>query len=46
MFRRAGLAVVMGQAPEAVKQEADFVAKSSEECGVADAISRFILPRI
>lgn len=46
MFRRAGLAIAMGQASAAVQAEAHFVAASNEQAGVADAIARFILPRI
>lgn len=45
MFRRAGLAIAMGQASEAVKAEAHEVAASNEDAGVADAITRFVLPR-
>lgn len=46
MFRRAGLAIAMGQARPAVQEAAHEVAASNEEAGVADAIARFILPRI
>lgn len=46
MFRRAGLSIAMGQAEPAVQAEADFVAASNEDCGVADGIARFILPRL
>lgn len=46
MFRRAGLAIAMGQAHEAVRAAAHDVAASNEDAGVADAIARFILPRI
>ncbi len=44
MFARAGLSVVMGQAPDEVKARATHVAKSNDEDGVADAIARFVLP--
>ena len=44
MFARAGLSVVMGQAPDEVKAKATHVAKSNDEDGVADAIDRFVLP--
>lgn len=44
MFARAALSVAMGQAPEAVRAAATHVARSNEEDGVADAITRFILP--
>jgi Cof subfamily protein (haloacid dehalogenase superfamily) len=43
MFARAGLAIAMGQAPEAVRAAADFVTVSNEEDGVAAAIDRFVL---
>ena len=46
MFRRAGLAIAMGQAKPAVQAEAQFIAASCEDAGVADAIERFILPRL
>ncbi len=46
MFRVAGLAIAMGQSNAAVKAEADCVALSNEEAGVADAIRRFVLPRL
>ena len=46
MFRRAGLAIAMGQASAAVQAEAHFVAASNEQAGVADAIARYVLPRI
>lgn len=45
MFRRAGLAIAMGQAAEDVQAAADEVTGSNEEDGVAQAIERFILPR-
>ncbi len=46
MFRRAGLAIAMGQASAAVQAEAHCVAASNEAAGVADAIRRFVLPRV
>ncbi len=46
MFRRAGLSVAMGQAPDAVKAEADFVSSSNQEDGVAHAIDTFVMPRL
>ena len=46
MFRRAGLAIAMGQSNAAVQAEADCVAASNEDAGVADAIRRFVLPRL
>lgn len=46
MFRRAGLAIAMGQASAAVQAEAQCVATSNEDAGVADAIRRFVVPRL
>ena len=45
MFRRAGLSVAMGQAPDTVKSAADFVSTSNEQGGVAHAIDAFVLAR-
>lgn len=45
MFKRAGLAIAMGQASSEVQQAAQEVTGSNEEDGVASAIERFILPR-
>ncbi len=46
MFRRAGLAIAMGQSNTAVQAEADCIAASNEDAGVADALRRFVLPRL
>jgi Cof subfamily protein (haloacid dehalogenase superfamily) len=46
MFARAGFSVAMGQASANVKQAASAVAASNEDDGVADAIDRFVMPRI
>lgn len=46
MFARAGLAVAMGQAPACVRAAASATAATNEENGVADAVRRFIRPRI
>ncbi len=46
MFRRAGLAIAMGQSNAAVQAAAHCVAAGNEDAGVADAIRRFVLPRI
>lgn len=46
MFQRAGMAIVMGQAPDAVKANATYVTSSNEDCGVAEGIARFILPSV
>lgn len=45
MCQVAGLAVAMGQAPEAVKAAADVVTTSNRDEGFADAVAHFILPR-
>ena len=46
MFARAGLSVAMGQAPACVRAAANAVAATNEEGGVAEAIARFVRPRI
>jgi Cof subfamily protein (haloacid dehalogenase superfamily) len=46
MFARAGLSVAMGQAPANVRAAANATAATNEEAGVADAIVRFVRPRI
>lgn len=46
MFARAGFSVAMGQGPERVRNAAKAVAVSNDEDGVADAIDRFILPKV
>jgi Cof subfamily protein (haloacid dehalogenase superfamily) len=46
MFARAGLSVAMGQAPDTVQAAASATAATNEEDGVADAIVRFIRPRM
>lgn len=46
MFKVAGLAIAMGQAKPEVQAEADAVTASNEEAGVAQAIARFVLPRV
>lgn len=46
MFARAGLSVAMGQAGERVRGAADAVAATNDEDGVADAIARFVRPRL
>jgi cell division protease FtsH len=42
MLRAAGLGVAMGNAADAVKQEADYVTASNDEDGVFDVIARFM----
>lgn len=44
MFEVAGLAIAMGNASDAVKQQANFVTLSNAEDGVASAIDQFVLP--
>jgi Cof subfamily protein (haloacid dehalogenase superfamily) len=46
MFARAGLSVAMGQAPAGVRNAANAIATTNEENGVADAIARFVRPRV
>lgn len=46
MFDRAGIAVAMGQAPDAVKAKADYTSTSNDEDGVAHAIDTILLPMI
>ncbi|WP_428313276.1 HAD family hydrolase [Hydrocarboniphaga sp.] len=46
MFEKAGLAIAMGQASDAVKARAAFVTDSNVDDGVASAIRRYVLPRV
>jgi len=46
MFERAGIAIVMGQAPEAVKAKAAYVSTTNDEDGVAHAIDTILLPML
>lgn len=46
MFRQAGLSIAMGQAEASVASQADQVTGSNLEDGVAQAITRFILPEL
>jgi hydroxymethylpyrimidine pyrophosphatase-like HAD family hydrolase len=43
MIQGAGLGVAMGQAPEAVRREADLVAPAFEADGVASIIDEVLL---
>jgi Cof subfamily protein (haloacid dehalogenase superfamily) len=43
LFRAAGLAVAMGNAPDAVRREADYVTADVDHDGVAAAIEKFVL---
>ena len=46
MFRVAGFAIAMGQAPEAVKAEARAVTAANTEDGFAKAVATLVLPRM
>mgnify|MGYP003288725164 CR=1 FL=1 len=46
MFARAGLSVAMGQAPASVRTAANATAATNNEGGVAEAVTRFVRPRI
>ena len=43
MLRYTALSIVMGNAPEEVKKEADQIAGSAEENGVAQALEQWVL---
>ena len=43
MIRLAGLGVAMGNAPEALRAQADFVTATNDEEGLREVIERFIL---
>ena len=45
MFKVAGYAIAMGQAPDAVKAAADSVTGSNADNGFATAVDRLVLPR-
>jgi hypothetical protein len=44
MLRFAGLGVAMGNAPETVKQKADFVTAKNDEDGVAFLVESVLFP--
>ena len=46
MFARAGLSIVMAQAPEAVRAKARYTSTSNDEDGVAHAIDTILLPML
>ena len=46
MFRVAGFAIAMGQAPEAVKAQAHAVTAANTEDGFAKAVESLVLPRM
>jgi Cof subfamily protein (haloacid dehalogenase superfamily) len=43
MIKFAGLGVAMGNAPEEIKQQADYVTATNNEDGVAKVVEEFIL---
>jgi Cof subfamily protein (haloacid dehalogenase superfamily) len=43
MIKYAGLGVAMGNAPDAVKQQADYITLSNDEDGLAHVINKFVL---
>jgi Cof subfamily protein (haloacid dehalogenase superfamily) len=44
MFQKSGMSIAMGNASEAVQQQATYVTASNEEEGFAKAIEEFVLP--
>ena len=46
LLKICGLAIAMGDAPQEIKAEADYVAPPVEEDGLAVAIEEFVLPRV
>lgn len=45
MLQYAGLGVAMGNAPEAIREQVDFVTHNNDQDGIAHLIERFILGR-
>lgn len=45
MFAKSGLGIAMGNAPDKVKERADFVTSSNEDEGFANAMQQFVLNR-
>jgi Cof subfamily protein (haloacid dehalogenase superfamily) len=43
MIEFAGLGVAMGNAPQDIKEKADYVAASNMEDGVAEVVEKFVL---
>ncbi len=43
MIEEAGLSVVMGNAPDFIKEYGDYITDTNENDGVAKAIEKFIL---
>jgi Cof subfamily protein (haloacid dehalogenase superfamily) len=46
MFKRSGLSIAMGNSSDEVKRQATFVTTSHEEEGFANAIEKYVLPRV
>ncbi|WP_064092790.1 Cof-type HAD-IIB family hydrolase [Rossellomorea aquimaris] len=46
MIEYAGLGVAMGNAPEDIKERADYVSSSNMEDGVAEVVEKFVLNRL
>jgi Cof subfamily protein (haloacid dehalogenase superfamily) len=46
MIEFAGLGVAMGNAPEDIKEKADYVAPSNMEDGVAEVVEKFVLNKL
>lgn len=45
MIKFAGLGIAMGNAPQYIKEQADYVTDTNLNCGVAKAIRKFILDK-
>jgi len=43
MIEYAGLGIAMGNAPDSVKQKADYITDSNDNEGVANAVNKFVL---
>ncbi|MGA2124489.1 MAG: Cof-type HAD-IIB family hydrolase [Acidimicrobiales bacterium] len=46
MFRRSGLSIAMGNAPDDIKSKALYVTASHDDNGFARAVNEFILPHV
>lgn len=46
MFARAGVSIAMGQAPQDVQDQANYVSTSNDQDGVAHAIDAILLPML
>ena len=46
MLKACGLRIVMGNAPDALKAIADYVAPSVDDDGLATAIEDFVMPKL